>query len=96
MANSLRRAALPAGAADAGRRGHPAGAQAIVPTAAPLGGALVEETALIARWLAAPGVRVVCCHGADDAAAGLAAAVGRPWAAWAAAAARRGRRPNRP
>jgi DNA polymerase III subunit epsilon len=36
-----------------------AGAQAILPTASPLGGALVEETALIVRWLAAPGVRVV-------------------------------------
>ena len=36
-----------------------AGAQAILPTSAPLGGALVEETALIARWLATPGVRIV-------------------------------------
>ena len=36
-----------------------AGAQAILPTSAPLGGALVEETALIARWLAQPGVRIV-------------------------------------
>ena len=35
------------------------GAQAILPTEAPLGGALVEETALIARWLAQPGVRIV-------------------------------------
>ena len=32
-----------------------AGAQAILPQPAPLGGALVEETALIARWLAAAG-----------------------------------------
>ncbi len=41
-----------------------AGAQAILRVAAPLGGALVEETALIARWLAAPGVRIVrvCRH----------------------------------
>lgn len=36
-----------------------AGAQTIVPRQAPLGGALVEETALIARWLAQPGVRIV-------------------------------------
>lgn len=36
-----------------------AGAQAILPASAPLGGALVEETALIARWLSTPGVRVV-------------------------------------
>jgi DNA polymerase-3 subunit epsilon len=36
-----------------------AGAQSILPTPAPLGGALVEETALIARWLSRPGVRVV-------------------------------------
>jgi DNA polymerase-3 subunit epsilon len=36
-----------------------AGAQAVLPNQAPLGGALVEETALIARWLAQPGVRIV-------------------------------------
>ena len=36
-----------------------AGAQAILPSRAPLGGALVEETALIARWLAQAGVRIV-------------------------------------
>ncbi len=36
-----------------------AGAQAILPSQAPLGGALVEETALIARWLTQPGVRIV-------------------------------------
>lgn len=36
-----------------------AGAQSILPTASPLGGALVEETALIVRWLTAPGVRIV-------------------------------------
>ena len=35
------------------------GAQAVVPESAPLAGALVEETGLIARWLAAPGVRLV-------------------------------------
>lgn len=36
-----------------------AGAQTVLPTEAPLGGALMEETALITRWLAAPGVRIV-------------------------------------
>ena len=55
-------------AAGVARRGVPpmpvvdaisAGAQAILPAAAPLGGALVEEVALIARWLAHPGVRIV-------------------------------------
>ena len=55
-------------AAGTARRGVPpmpvvdaicAGAQAVLPTEAPLGGALVEETALIARWLAQPGVRIV-------------------------------------
>ena len=55
-------------AAGTARRGVPpmpvvdairAGAQVILPQPAPLGGALVEETALIARWLAAPGVRIV-------------------------------------
>ena len=34
-------------------------AQVVLPEPAPLGGALVEETALIARWLAQPGVRIV-------------------------------------
>jgi DNA polymerase III subunit epsilon len=63
-------------AAGTARRGVPpmpvvdaiqAGAQAILPQSAPLGGALVEETALIARWLAAPGVRIVAVTGGDDA-----------------------------
>lgn len=35
------------------------GAQAILPSSGPLGGALVEETALLTRWLAQPGVRIV-------------------------------------
>lgn len=56
-----------AGAGTAGRGVPPmpvvdaisAAAQVILPTATPLGGALVEETALIARWLATPGVRIV-------------------------------------
>ena len=55
-------------AAGTARRGVPpmpvidaicVGAQAVLPTDAPLGGALVEETGLIARWLAQPGVRIV-------------------------------------
>ncbi len=59
-----------------------AGAQVVLPQPAPLGGALVEETALIARWLAAPGVRIV------SATTGLAsplASAGR-WEQWAATA----------
>ena len=59
-----------------------AGAQSILPQSAPLGGALVEETALIARWLAAPGVRIV------SAATGFASPIGSagPWSSWAATA----------
>ncbi|OBF94891.1 hypothetical protein A5790_09455 [Mycobacterium sp. 852002-51152_SCH6134967] len=59
-----------------------AGAQAILPSTAPLGGALVEETALIARWLHQPGVRIVR---ADEGYCSPAHAAGR-WAAWAASA----------
>ena len=78
-------------AAGTARRGVPpmpvvdaicVGAQAILPTEAPLGGALVEETALIARWLAQPGVRIVR---AEPGWASPAASAGR-WAAWAASA----------
>jgi DNA polymerase III subunit epsilon len=36
-----------------------AGAQAVLPAPAPLGGALVEETGLLTRWLGQPGVRIV-------------------------------------
>ena len=63
-----------------------AGAQAILRLAAPLGGALVEETALIARWLAAPGVRIV--RVADPDSSGWASPLrsAGPWAAWAALA----------
>jgi DNA polymerase-3 subunit epsilon len=63
-----------------------AGAQAILRVAAPLGGALLEETALIARWLAAPGVRIV--RVADPDATGWASPLrsAGPWAAWAALA----------
>lgn len=64
-----------------------AGAQAILPAEAPLGGALVEETALIARWLTAPGVRIVRVEGTRDA-AGWASPLrsAGAWAAWAEAA----------
>ena len=63
-----------------------AGAQAILRLAAPLGGALVEETALIARWLAFPGVRIV--RVADPDSTGWASPLrsAGPWAAWAALA----------
>src|SRR5260370_1456675 len=60
-----------------------AGAQAILRVAAPLGGALVEETALIARWLATPGVRIVRVSEGGWASPLRSA---RAWAAWAAAA----------
>jgi DNA polymerase III subunit epsilon len=59
-----------------------AGAQAILPTDAPLGGALVEETALIARWLTQPGVRIVR---AEPGYASPVGSAGR-WASWAASA----------
>jgi DNA polymerase III subunit epsilon len=82
-------------AAGTARRGVPpmpvvdaicAGAQAILPSAAPLGGALVEETALIARWLATPGVRIV--RVADPDSDGWASPLrsAGAWAAWAALA----------
>lgn len=79
-------------AAGSARRGVPpmpvvdaivAGAQAILPAPAPLGGALVEETALIARWLTAPGVRIV--RVAEDGWASPLRSAG-VWSAWAAAA----------
>ena len=78
-------------AAGAARRGVPpmpvidalrAGAQKVLPTAAPLGGALVEETALIAKWLSRPGVRIVR---SEPGYASPVASAG-PWSAWAAAA----------
>ena len=59
-----------------------AGAQTVLPSSAPLGGALVEETALIARWLQRPGLRIVR---ADEGYCTPAHAAGR-WAAWAASA----------
>jgi DNA polymerase-3 subunit epsilon len=80
-------------AAGTARRGVPpmpvveaieAGAQVILPRPAPLGGALVEETALIARWLSAPGVRIVRTSGERGWCSPLRSA--GPWAEWAAAA----------
>ncbi|GAB3001831.1 hypothetical protein MBOU_32820 [Mycobacterium bourgelatii] len=64
-----------------------AGAQTVLPSSAPLGGALVEETALIARWLSAPGVRIVrvAGEGADEGWASPLRSAGA-WAGWAAAA----------
>ena len=82
-------------AAGTARRGVPpmpvvdaihAGAQAILRAPAPLGGALVEETALIARWLAAPGVRIVRVDGADDAGWASPLRSAGAWAAWATTA----------
>ena len=50
----------PRSAADAGRgRADARRTGGAARPRAPLGGALVEETALIARWLAQPGVRIV-------------------------------------
>ncbi len=82
-------------AAGTARRGVPpmpvveaicAGAQAILPTAAPLGGALVEETALIARWLATPGVRIVWVFEPDSEGWASPLRSAGAWAAWAALA----------
>jgi len=84
-------------AAGTARRGVPpmpvvdairAGAQVILPQPAPLGGALVEETALIARWLAAPGVRIVSVSSGAEEATGWCSPLrsAGPWAQWAAAA----------
>lgn len=58
------------------------GAQTVLPGAGPLGGALVEETALITRWLAQPGVRIVRT---DEGYCSPVGAAGR-WARWAATA----------
>ena len=62
-----------------------AAAQTILPLQGPLGGAMVEETALIARWLAQPGVRIVR---ADDGYASPVGAAGglAEWAALARSA----------
>ena len=78
-------------AAGCARRGVPpmpvvealrSGAQVVLPQPAPLGGALVEETSLIARWLAQPGIRIVCAT-EDFASPRLSAG---PWLQWSSAA----------
>ncbi|MCB0934344.1 MAG: DEDD exonuclease domain-containing protein [Mycobacterium sp.] len=78
-------------AAGCARRGVPpmpvvealrSAAQVVLPQAAPLGGALVEETSLIARWLSQPGVRIVC---ATEGLASPLNAAGR-WLTWASTA----------
>lgn len=57
-------------------------AQVVLPQPAPLGGALVEETSLLCRWLGQPGVRIVCAT--DGFATPLHSA--GPWLGWAATA----------
>src|SRR6478735_4038885 len=78
-------------AAGTARRGVPpmpvveavcAGAQTVLREDAPLGGALIEEAALVARWLGTPGTRIV--RTSQGWATPLNGA-GR-WAQWAAAA----------
>jgi len=78
-------------AAGCARRGVPpmpvvdalrSGAQVVLPQPAPLGGALVEETALVARWLAQPSIRIVCAT--DGFASPLHSAGG--WLEWAVTA----------
>ncbi|BBX16015.1 hypothetical protein CRI77_26755 [Mycolicibacterium duvalii] len=59
-----------------------AAAETVLPEAGPHGGALIEETALIARWLARPGVRIVRTEQGYSSPLGAA---GR-WAEWAATA----------
>ncbi len=65
-----------------------AAAQVILTSERPLGGAPVEEVALIVRWLAAPGVRIVRTDSGTASEAGYClpiTAAGR-WAEWAATA----------
>lgn len=59
-----------------------AGAQTILYATAPLGGALIEEAGLLARWLATPGTRIVR---ASDGWASPLGSAGR-LAGWAATA----------
>lgn len=63
-----------------------AAAQAILPSPAPLGGALVEESTLVARWLAAPGVRIVRVSGVGDDGWTSPLRSAGAWTAWAATA----------
>jgi len=78
-------------AAGRARRGMPpmpvveslrSAAQVVLPKPGPLGGALVEETALITRWLSQPGVRIVC---ATEGFASPVHSAGQ-WQGWAATA----------
>lgn len=62
-----------------------AAAQAILVEPAPLGGALVEETALLTRWLHQPGVRIVRAESGYASPLGAAGRLG-PWAATARSA----------
>lgn len=59
-----------------------AAGETVLPEAGPLGGALIEETALIARWLSRPGVRIVRADEGYCTPIGAAGA----WADWAATA----------
>lgn len=77
-AGRAQRGVPPMPVVDALRRG----AQVVLPRPAPLGGALVEETALISRWLTQPGVRIVC---ATEGFASPLQSAG-PWLEWAATA----------
>ena len=63
-----------------------AAAQSILREAAPLGGALVEEAGLIARWLVEPGVRIVRAESADGSGYATPSTAAGRHAAWAAAA----------
>lgn len=83
-------------AAGRARRGMPpmpvveslrSAAQVVLPKPGPLGGALVEETALITRWLSQPGVRIVC---ATEGFASPVHSAGQ-WQGWAATSARTAR-----
>jgi DNA polymerase-3 subunit epsilon len=63
-----------------------AAAQAILTEPAPLGGALVEETALIVRWLTQPGVRIVRAETASGIGYATPLRAAGRHAAWAATA----------
>lgn len=63
-----------------------AAAQVILTSQQPLGGAPVEEAALIARWLSAPGVRIVRTEAQSDAGYCTPITAAGRWAEWAATA----------
>jgi DNA polymerase-3 subunit epsilon len=60
-------------------------AQVVLPTPEPFGGAAPEETGLITRWLAEPGVRIVSSTDGYAEAAGCSGPL-RDWAATARSA----------